>query len=122
MREVAVSVNGGEGKIALELVQEQNQCVLLRYRARVFRSFAICGQTANIANTYTVGIMPDTMRSDLLDGSTHMDGTVTIDYVVIPYGLKATLLVPIGDVSDREVSAFRRGRAMDNDFIDSSHA
>lgn len=50
-----------------------------------------------------------------------MDGSITIDHIVIADGPESSLLVPFSNVFDSIVSALWSGRAMDDDFLNSSH-
>ena len=59
--------------------------------------------------------MPQTVSTDLLNGTTLVDAAVNINHKVIADAPEATLLVPGIDVGDREVLAFRsRGTMNDN--------
>ena len=60
--------------------------------------------------------MPQTVSTDLLNGTTLVDAAVKINHEVITDAPEATLLVPGIDVGDREVLAFRCRSTMNDNL------
>ena len=106
----------------LKLLHELTKCLLLLWRSRILRRFAILGYTPDVADTHTIGIMPQAMRSSDILGTSFVDAAVAIDYIMITDIRKVASEVPTTNVVHREILAFGSDRTMYNNFSDASHS
>lgn len=105
----------------LKLLHELTKCLLLLWRSRILRRFAILGHTTDVADANAVGIMPLAMGASYVLGTSLVDAAVTIDDIVITYVSKMACQVPTTNVLHREVLAFGGGTAVYDDFGDFTH-
>ena len=110
-----MTVNACVRETAAKFGDEPNERSLLSLGASVLWRFAIGRAATNVANANRIGVMPQTVSTDLLNGSSFVNAAVKVNHEVITDAPEATLLVPGIDVGDREVLAFRsRGTMNDN--------
>ena len=95
---------------------EPNERRFLSQGTSVLGRFAIGSAATDVANANGVGIMPQAMSTDLLNGTSLVDAAVKINHEVIADAPEATLLVPGIYISDREGFAFRCRRAMNDNL------
>ena len=105
----------------LKLLHELAKCLLLLWRSRILRRFTILDHTPDVADTHTIGIMPQAMRSSDILGTPLVDAAVAIDYIMIANIRKVASEVPTTNVVHREILSFRCGRTMNDNFSDASH-
>lgn len=110
-----MTVNACVRETAAKFGDEPNERSLLRLGASVLGRFAIGRAATNVANADGIGVMSQTVSTDLLNGSSFVNAAVEVNHEVITDAPEATLLVPGIDVGDREGLAFRsRGTMNDN--------
>lgn len=109
VREITMAEDCGAGELGLELVQEGEECVLLRLRPCVLRGLAVLGEPADVADADGMGVAVLAVCADFGEWSALVDAAVTVDDVVIADALEATGTVPAVDVGDGEIFAFGSG-------------
>ena len=121
--ELPMPMYGCIRELRLQLFEQRGKCLLLFRCASVLRCLAISGQSTDIADTDRVFVVPALLAVGTLlrQRATRVGASVAIDHVVIAYRAELPGLVPSCDVLDGEVLALRRGRAMDDDFVDAAH-
>lgn len=119
--EFPVAVERGMRKSAMQRCQKSFQCCFLFLGARVFRSLAVFGASPDIADADTMAVMPGAVGSDLCDKPPCVEGAVAVDYIVIADVAETSGEVPLSDVGNGEVFAFRCCRTMDDEFRDGAH-
>ena len=117
----AVAVDGGARETQPQQEHEGFQGNALRGCASVLGLFAVGGQTTDVANADAVRIVPFAVCADLVERSAGEDCAVQPHDVVVSHVAKALGLVPAANVVHGEGASFRRGGAVDNDFVDVSH-
>lgn len=126
-REVAVASDGRVGIEAHQLHEQVDERVFLCSGASVFRSLAVAGHAAHVADTDALGVVPLTMGSDEIDIAPLVDGAVAVDDVVVANVTPSVAHrlgrgVPTPDVGYRVVAALGCGRAMHDNFVYSPSA
>ena len=81
--------------------------------AGISRFNGVSIQPANVAYANGVGVVPQTVSTNVINRAAGMDGAVQIDYVVVAYGVEAAGAVPAVQVLDGEVAAGGCGTAVD---------
>ena len=118
----AVAVQGGTGIAAVEVGQQTGQGLPLCGRARVL-GLPDVGflRASHIADPDGVEVVVETMGAYFFFGTARMDAAVEVNEVVVADALPQSFLVPSVYVLYGDVTAFGRGRAMENDFVNTSH-
>ena len=73
--------------------------------------------SSNVAHTNGVTVVVGAVSTYQIDGASLMDGTITIDYIVIADVVESSLLVPLSYVIHRVVTSLSRSAAMYDDFL-----
>ena len=118
--EIAVTVDLRFGILLAQTGDELTQCVTLGLGAGVLRTH-VAVEASDIANTDGMGIMLCAMGTAAPQRTTFADSAVEQNEIVVAYAEEAALAVPAVDVGHGMPASFGRGRAMHDDFGDSSH-
>lgn len=119
--EIPVTVDAGMWEVGTKAMEERAKGGALLRRAGVPGCATIRGDATDVADAERMGVVARAMGTDLCDGTTDVDRAVAIDHIVIADGAVAPLAMPTGDVRNGVVLALRRGRTMDDDFLNLSH-
>ena len=104
----------------MQLTQEHSQGELLLRRASVLGSF-ISSKTPDVADTYGVLVVPETMGTHLLQRSAMLEVAIEVYDVVIATTIPPLLAVPAVDVGKAVVLALLRCATMKDDLRYFSH-
>lgn len=118
--ELVVTVDGGEGKLFLQLFYECTERGFLSCRPSVL-GLAVGRQTAHITDADADIIVTFAMCADLACRPTCLYAAVKTNYKVITYAAEASLAMPTVNVLDGKVLALCGGTAMNDDFSYFSH-
>ena len=119
--EVPMAVDFSLGILGLKVLQQLQQRSLLGFSPSVLRCLAVRGNTTDITDTDRVGVTSLTMGTYLLFLTALMYGAVTIDNIMIAYLPESPCLMPLVNVGNGEILAFRSGTAMYDNFLYDSH-
>lgn len=116
-----MSVNGGIWVAIVQFLQELLYCYLLRLSSCIFRGLAIFGESSDVADTDTVGVMSSAVCSCLCDWSPGMYAAVAIDDVVIADVFEVLLQVPLAYLRYGVVAPLWGCATVYDEFTDCSH-
>ena len=119
--ELAMSVYGSGWKARVQFREELRKGFLLRLCSGVCRGLAIFSKATDIADTNTVGVVVQAVRSHLCKRSACVYAAVAVDDVVVADVAEASLLVPSANVRNGVVATVCGRAAMEDDFFDASH-
>ena len=118
--ELAVTIDLRIGVQLLEHGDQGAKGHLLLGRARVLGT-AVLVETADVADTDAVGVVPDAVRAGLVEGTTRVYLPVQVHHKMVADAGEAALAVITVDVGHRHRPAFRRGGAVHDDLLNPAH-
>ena len=104
------------GVEAAQLYEQLLQSLALCLCPRIGRSLTVSRESTDIAHPYAVGIVSVAMRPCDVHVAPLMNGTVTIDYIVVAYIRPALRDMPAANILHADIYARPCRRAMHNDF------
>ena len=114
-------VQGGLRKDTLEHGDERNQRTLLRPVECVGWA-ATPVKAPDIADTDAVLIVTIGMGTNNLYRTTHMDGAINVNDIMITNVIKASLKMPLTYFIHRVMFVLTSGRTMNDDIVNLTHA
>ena len=118
---LTVPVHSSLGVFRPKFSHQPPQRILLRLGARVHRLAAAALQSTDIADAYRVLVVPHAVRTLLAYRTANVHAAVEMYNIVVAATVPPLSAVPAVDVLHRKIPPCRRGRAVDNEFLDRSH-
>ena len=119
--EFAVPVYRCAWVLSTQELNQVTQSYALRWCSGVLWCLAVGSAAADIAHSYTGGVVAASVSSYLLYWSAWVHGSVAVYDVVVAYALPASLLVPAVNIGDGKVSALWCGRTVYDNLVDLTH-
>ena len=106
-------VYGGAGILLLQFGNQFPECSTLLRCTGIGRFKGVYIKPSYVAHANGVGVVPQTVGTDVFNGAARMDAAVQVDYVVVAYGAEASGTVPAVQILDGKDAAGGCGPAVD---------
>ena len=113
-----MTVDQGSWVELAQVVQQVEHGGLLLEGARVLRLLVAAIHATNVTDTDAVGVVTLAVGTADVDVAARLDVAISIHHVMVANVGPALLLVPSANVGHGVVLAFRRRRAMNDNFSD----
>ena len=119
--QVVMANNAGLGEETVETLDQRRERLALGRCTRVLGRATVTLDTSDVGYTDAVGVVATAVGTGLIERTCGVDTAVERDEIVITASVPAQLTVPTVDVLERDITALRRCRAMDDEMSDGGY-